>query len=85
MFSGAVPALLDWIMLVILSKPSTIDDVVVARRHRQAGLAKRGRAGGRGVLDALHRQAGEAELLHHPHAAHHRGEDVADVGRVARP
>src|SRR5262249_24058386 len=39
-----------------------------------------GRAGGRGVLDALDGEPGEAELLHDPDAAHDLGEDVADVG-----
>ena len=49
------------------------------RRGRPRGAR---RAGGRRVLDALDRHAGEAELLHHAHARHRRREDMSDVGRV---
>ena len=58
------------------------DDVVPPARHRQAGLPEGGRARGRRVLDPLDREPREAELLHHPNAAHDRREDVADVGRL---
>ena len=47
-----------------------------------AGLEEGGRAGRGGVVETLHRQAGQSELLHHAHAGHDRREDLRDVGGV---
>ena len=56
--------------------------VVVTARDGEVGFAHRRGAGGGGVLDALDRHAGHADLLDDPHARHRRHEEMPDVDRV---
>ncbi len=70
MFSGAVPPVLDWIIVRHLVEAEHHDDVVVpAATARQAS-----RKAAEPVAEAFSMRwighAGEAELLHHPHAGH---------------